>query len=127
MVGCYAIADSSQTIRTDLDNELEDARWFTREEVLLMLSDGPGLKKKEMRDMGRQVGDQKLLAPAEDSKASPGSDSESDGEDGAKKKRRSVVIRVPGKQAIAGVLIYKWAHRQLDGLGYSFIPAKQRM
>lgn len=23
MVGCFAIADSSQTIRTDLDNELE--------------------------------------------------------------------------------------------------------
>ena len=25
MVGCFAIADSSQVIRTDLDNELEGA------------------------------------------------------------------------------------------------------
>lgn len=54
MVGCFAIADPSQIIRTDLDNELEgmfsghyplkeltsehapmgdkDARWFTRDE-----------------------------------------------------------------------------------------------
>lgn len=37
MVGYYATADSSAPIRTDLDNELEDARWFTKEEVLAVL------------------------------------------------------------------------------------------
>ncbi len=28
--------------------------------------------------------------------------------------------RFPGQTAIAGVLIYKFAHRQLDELGYNF-------
>jgi len=37
MVGFYARADSKQPIRTDLDKELADARWFTREEVLGIL------------------------------------------------------------------------------------------
>ncbi|KAG9309321.1 NUDIX hydrolase domain-like protein [Chiua virens] len=38
MLGFYATADESESIRTDLDNELEDARWYTREEVLTSLS-----------------------------------------------------------------------------------------
>jgi len=38
MVGFYARADSTQPIRTDLDNELIDARWFTRQEVLAVLN-----------------------------------------------------------------------------------------
>ncbi|KAF9509360.1 hypothetical protein BS47DRAFT_1377623 [Hydnum rufescens UP504] len=55
MIGCFAIADSSQKLRTDLDNELDDARWFTREEVLGILSAGnTNLKRKEMRKLGEQ-------------------------------------------------------------------------
>jgi len=38
MVGFYARADSTQPVRTDLDNELIDARWFTRQEVLAALN-----------------------------------------------------------------------------------------
>jgi NAD+ diphosphatase len=38
MVGFYARANSTHTIRVDLDNELADARWFTREEVLAVLN-----------------------------------------------------------------------------------------
>lgn len=38
MVGFYARADSTRPIRTDLDNELIDARWFTRQEVLAVLN-----------------------------------------------------------------------------------------
>lgn len=37
MVGFYARANSTHPIRVDLDNELVDARWFTREEVLAVL------------------------------------------------------------------------------------------
>lgn len=29
--------------------------------------------------------------------------------------------RFPGQTAIAGVLIHKFAHRQLDGLGFNFM------
>ncbi|KAG2135819.1 NUDIX hydrolase domain-like protein [Suillus clintonianus] len=42
MIGYYATADSSAPIRTDLDNELEDARWYTREEVLAVLRHARG-------------------------------------------------------------------------------------
>ena len=39
MLGFYAIASpSSQPIRTDLDNEIVDARWFTRSEVQAVLA-----------------------------------------------------------------------------------------
>lgn len=78
--------------------------------------------------MGAEVGDQKLLAPAEDEKvqttqvkvatSSPDSDSESETNSTSK----GPTLRVPGKTAIAGVLISKFAHRELDGLGYSFSP-----
>ncbi|KAG1753336.1 NUDIX hydrolase domain-like protein [Suillus lakei] len=44
MVGYYATADSSAPIRTDLDNELEDARWYTREEVLAVLRHSSGTR-----------------------------------------------------------------------------------
>ncbi|TCD65344.1 NADH pyrophosphatase [Steccherinum ochraceum] len=37
MSGFYAIADSNEPVRTDLDNELEDAKWYTRSEVLSVL------------------------------------------------------------------------------------------
>lgn len=42
MLGFSATADSSAPIRTDLDNELEDARWYTREEVLAVLTHQAG-------------------------------------------------------------------------------------
>lgn len=42
MVGFYATAGESQEIRVDLDNELADARWFTREEILAVLSHPQG-------------------------------------------------------------------------------------
>lgn len=38
MIGAIAVAKEGQTIRCDLDNELEDARYFSREEVLAVLA-----------------------------------------------------------------------------------------
>ncbi|CDO69173.1 hypothetical protein BN946_scf185042.g75 [Trametes cinnabarina] len=38
LTGFYATASSAEPLRTDLDNELEDARWYTREEILMVLS-----------------------------------------------------------------------------------------
>jgi len=112
MIGCFAIADSSQKLRTDLDNELDDARWFTREEVLGILSAGnTNLKRKEMRKIGEQEESHKKSATRGNKE-----DSESEGEDAPKK----LSVRVPGLTAIAGALIYKFAHRELDGLNYEF-------
>jgi len=42
MVGFYATASDSQQLRTDLDNELTDARWFTREEIIAVLDHPEG-------------------------------------------------------------------------------------
>ncbi|KAF9650585.1 hypothetical protein BDM02DRAFT_3154769 [Thelephora ganbajun] len=48
MVGFYATASESQEIRIDLDNELTDARWFTREEVLAVLNHPQGTNLSPM-------------------------------------------------------------------------------
>ena len=38
MIGCYGlVASDAGSIALDLDNELEDAQWFTRESVLKVL------------------------------------------------------------------------------------------
>jgi len=42
MVGFYAKASESQELRVDLDNELADVRWFTREEILAVLDHPEG-------------------------------------------------------------------------------------
>lgn len=42
MVGCFGRADPSQTIRLDLDNELESARWFTKAEIRAIMADPEG-------------------------------------------------------------------------------------
>jgi hypothetical protein len=97
--------------------------------AILGSTSGTQLKEEELRKMGKYVGDQKLLASAEDLKStggavesggSGGSESESGSDGGAKRVRKQEALRVPGKTAIAGVLIWKFAHRELDGLGYSF-------
>jgi NAD+ diphosphatase len=42
MVGCFGRADPAQTIRLDLDNELESARWFTKAEIRAIMADPEG-------------------------------------------------------------------------------------
>ncbi|OBZ70949.1 Peroxisomal NADH pyrophosphatase NUDT12 [Grifola frondosa] len=61
MAGFYATVSSSDTIRTDLDNELEDARWYSREEVLAVITHGEGTKLSK--------GDHKQLSWASDQAA----------------------------------------------------------
>ncbi|KAF8335474.1 uncharacterized protein EI90DRAFT_3153049 [Cantharellus anzutake] len=130
MVGCFALADSSQTIRTDLDNELEDARWFTREEVLEILGKGASLRPSELGKMGEGIDN--VLAPSVkpstvlqtaqgnvEPQDKPPTRSRSRSRSRSRE-RGNVRIRVPRQTAIAGVLIHKFAHCQLDGLGFSF-------
>ncbi|KAG9126797.1 nucleolar DEAD-box protein required for synthesis of 60S ribosomal subunit [Ceratobasidium sp. 392] len=104
MIGCYATADSSQPIRTDLDNELEDARWFTREEVLAVLDhpEGTNIRRREYKNFDEAQDQSTKAAAAEsDPQASSG----------------IPAFRVPPKSAIAGVLISQWARREVTGLG----------
>ncbi|KAG8962773.1 NADH pyrophosphatase [Tulasnella sp. 408] len=90
MVGFYAIAEPNQEIRVDLDNELGDARWFTREEVLEVLAHPLGTTMGSSLNAKANTEAEKLPPPA---------------------------FRVPNKaQAIAGVLIHDWAHHKVPQL-----------
>ncbi|OAX36523.1 hypothetical protein K503DRAFT_291783 [Rhizopogon vinicolor AM-OR11-026] len=101
MVGFYATADSSAPIRTDLDNELEDARWYTREEVLSVLRhrSGTNFSRREYKKMAE-------IQDGPDNNA-----------DASKAQEQSVEVdkddeppfRMPPVTAIAGVLIQHWA------------------
>ncbi|KAJ7287096.1 NUDIX hydrolase domain-like protein [Mycena rebaudengoi] len=83
MIGFYARADASQPVRVDLDNELLDARWYTRAEVRAVL-DHP---------LGTKIGLGTRSGPAE----------------GAGAAVDEPPFRVPPTSAIAGVLIREWA------------------
>ncbi|EKM54745.1 uncharacterized protein PHACADRAFT_258788 [Phanerochaete carnosa HHB-10118-sp] len=83
MVGFFAIADETAPTRIDLDNELEDARWYTREEILAVLSSPEGTKLR-------------------------GNDPFKPVDAGA----NEPPFRLPPLTAIAGVLISDWAHRK---------------
>lgn len=59
MIGCIGIADEGQQIRTDLDNELEDARWFTKADVLVALGQDMTMTKEDhARMIQNQVQDE---------------------------------------------------------------------
>ncbi|CEL57694.1 hypothetical protein RSOLAG1IB_02438 [Rhizoctonia solani AG-1 IB] len=108
MIGCYASADSSQTIRTDLDNELEDAKWFTREEVLSVLAhpDGTNIRRREHKNSDE----------AQDHSAKPATAADSVD---PRPVKDQPPFRVPPPSAIAGVLISQWAKGEVLGLSSS--------
>ena len=134
MVGFYAIGDPSESIRLDIDNELEgshsrvsvpnlpwlnlilDAKWYTREEVLAVLEHKEGSRFTK--------GDYKQMASIDDRvnvKASVGDplggDAAVQDRDGQNRDAAPVEVhgnnepafRVPPRTAIAGVLISDWA------------------
>ena len=118
MIGCYGLATSdSQDIHLDLDNELEDARWFTRDEVLDMLSSGANkISKDEHKKFeppanasvgGVQEG--AALAPAEGKFADKTVSAE---------RQEQVRYRVPPRTAIAGMLVERWANGELDEIKF---------
>ncbi|KAF8134332.1 NUDIX hydrolase domain-like protein [Boletus edulis] len=95
MLGFYATADPSQPIRTDLDNELEDAQWYTREEVLAALD-----------ATSNTAGDKIASAWTEDkANAHSGTDTVAKAEP---------LFKVPPTTAIAGVLIKHWAEGKIE-------------
>ncbi|PFH52176.1 hypothetical protein AMATHDRAFT_2420 [Amanita thiersii Skay4041] len=110
MVGFYARANSEQPIRTDLDNELVDARWFTRQEIQLILSGKGGqllsqadYKKLTDRHEGDQGGILKVTTQAVASAENPTL------AELATAQAPDDPIKLPPTTAIAGVLIKHWA------------------
>ena len=119
MVGFVATADVNEPIRTDLDNELADAQWYTREQVLSVLNhaDGTNISRREYKRIDDNINGQSNVAdknapPAEGtavqaanaqqaSAASAGPDP---------KQADEPLFRVPPLTTIAGVLISDWAH-----------------
>ncbi|KII92689.1 hypothetical protein PLICRDRAFT_172748 [Plicaturopsis crispa FD-325 SS-3] len=106
MVGFYARADPSQPVRVDLDNELEDAQWFTRAEVLKVLNhkSGTNFTRKDYKTMEEITeGRSNTVANAsqrEEIAAKAAAEDEPP-------------FRVPPLTAIAGVLIRDWAEGKI--------------
>ncbi|EST06789.1 NUDIX hydrolase domain protein [Kalmanozyma brasiliensis GHG001] len=92
MAGFYGIAksDNEKDIRLDLDNELEDARFYTRKEILEVIGskERSHFTKQELENLDKEHND----------------DAE------VKEKRKQ--IRLPPQTAIARVLVEAWANGQ---------------
>ncbi|RPD52839.1 hypothetical protein L226DRAFT_531952 [Lentinus tigrinus ALCF2SS1-7] len=99
MVGMYATANSDEPLRTDLDNELDEARWFTREELLAVLSSAEGT------DLSRQ--DQKQLYAASEGKNLNEGNAQSKA---AVASSGGLAVKVPPRTAIGGVIMSEWAY-----------------
>lgn len=96
MAGFYGIAktDDAAAIRLDLDNELEDARFYTRQQILEVIE-----RKKNAHFTRAEL--EKL-----------DKEHHADEHDKAKKGEDKVEIRLPPETAIARVLIEAWAKGQ---------------
>ncbi|KAH8827884.1 NUDIX hydrolase domain-like protein [Flagelloscypha sp. PMI_526] len=122
MVGFFARADSSKPIRTDLDNELADAKWFSRQEIQAIVAHptaGGPLTRQELQryEENQQLG--KHLAPSDSSTAQqrpPTSGLKPD----------QAPFRIPPATAIAGVLIRDWASGKFNvgAVNVSSLPVK---
>ncbi|GAA6012636.1 hypothetical protein JCM11491_005463 [Sporobolomyces phaffii] len=96
MMGCWGIAKEGTSIRTDLDNELEDARFFTKQQVLDVIksSEPTQLTRDEVNRIdGTKQSDQ----------------TEAD----RKKIEEQGAFRMPPATAIANTLVAAWANGTL--------------
>lgn len=134
MVGCYGQATSSSPpINIELDNELEEARWFTRESVLAVLSHPKGtIIRRDEHDKFTPKDAAPAPAPAQGTDAAEGGnptatvDAQSDidtssalapsegpvtvtSPPASQSTTKHAAFRVPPSTAIAGQLIKLWA------------------
>ncbi|GAA5923106.1 NAD(+) diphosphatase [Sporobolomyces koalae] len=96
MMGCWGIAKEGSTIRTDLDNELEDARFFTKQQVLdvIRASEPTQLTREEVHRI-------------EGTKATDQTDAD------RKQIEEKGAFRMPPPTAIANTLVTAWANGTL--------------
>ncbi|KZV91499.1 hypothetical protein EXIGLDRAFT_615572 [Exidia glandulosa HHB12029] len=85
MIGCRATADATQIPRTDIDDELAEARWFSRAEVLAVLQHPRGTNAR-----GREARPSEIVHGGADDP--------------------DPAFLLPPTSAISGVLISNWAH-----------------
>ncbi|KAG5645411.1 hypothetical protein DXG03_006235 [Asterophora parasitica] len=107
MVGFYARADSTQPIRVDLDNELLDARWYTRAEIQAVLGHPIGGKfgSAEYKKMAESTEGRNNQAGPAETAPHPNSPNEV--------KVDEPPFRLPPVTAIAGVLIRDWVEGKI--------------
>ncbi|KAF5357367.1 hypothetical protein D9758_005902 [Tetrapyrgos nigripes] len=138
MCGFYARADERKEVRVDLDNELVEAKWYTREDVLEILNwgkegEGTKIEWKKVSEAEKKAEDeqQKVMAQARARAQAQGQgegkkegeilsvwtenkDHQDVVEDKEKGKEKGKgkdepPFRIPPTTAIAGVLIRDWA------------------
>lgn len=121
MVGCFGrAAHPSPTIRLDLDNELEDAQWFSRDQLAVLVGSEKGsyLSKSDLKLLDRASGG--TAAKAENDKVTAGALAPSENKEGGKTVRvdeeegKMKLTRVPPATAIAGTLIRTWVAGGVD-------------
>jgi NAD+ diphosphatase len=117
MVGFYCRADSTQPIRVDLDNELVDARWFSREEIFAVLNHTSGtyFSSRDYKQLSENVQGKKddfnAKAPATGNKLAEAEPTD------------QPPFKLPPITAIAGVLIRDWAEGKIGfGTGHAVGP-----
>lgn len=121
MVGFVCNADVNEPIRTDLDNELADARWYTREEVLSVLNhaDGSNISRREYKRIEETINGQSNVAskdgppPTDAAQAAKVQEASAASAGPDPVKTDEPLFRVPPLTTIAGVLISDWAHGRL--------------
>ncbi|KPV78091.1 uncharacterized protein RHOBADRAFT_50603 [Rhodotorula graminis WP1] len=99
MFGCWGIAKDESTIRIDLDNELEDARFFTREQVLAVINSSKPLQMTR-EQVSRLDGKEGEAGATKDGKAGQQGD-----------------FLMPPATAIANTLVTAWANGTLFNQG----------
>ncbi|WRT68523.1 uncharacterized protein IL334_005500 [Kwoniella shivajii] len=111
MVGCFGRAEDGQTIRLDLDNELEDAQWFPRSTIQSVIASPTGstFTKKDYKQL-----DDKSTSASDAETSAALAPSEKKSEELKPKQGELGLSRVPPGTAIAGQLIRQWAEGGLD-------------
>ncbi|GAA5823467.1 hypothetical protein JCM10212_007164 [Sporobolomyces blumeae] len=101
MFGCWGIVKEGSSIRIDLDNELEDARFFTKDQVLQVIrsSESTQLTRDEVKKIDDAA--QKNAGQHAD-KAREGGKASDEG-----------LFRMPPATAIANTLVTAWANGTL--------------
>jgi len=93
MLGFYARADASHPLRTDLDNELADAQWYSRSEILSVLE--PRLDASDGKSDTPNLDHFQASTENAEKTAEPVKD---------------VSFTLPPITTLAGVLIRNWVH-----------------
>ncbi|KAI0745299.1 NUDIX hydrolase domain-like protein [Earliella scabrosa] len=109
MVGFYATASSEEPLRTDLDNELEEARWFARDEVLAVLNhtEGTNLSRQDHKELAAAAEGSNPHAKPDEANAQPKVAARTAPGPTA---RAGPLFKIPPRTAIGGVILCEWAY-----------------